>query len=562
MSNTVTTPAATTDATETIQHTEFTQDVHQHLKAGYQILYVHTSEESRAEAELHRLAQRMDWGVITWDSACGFTAPAALEKKLSEPKYNNPIQALGAVADKSLISGDLMLVFRDLDDYMKDPTVRRHIKSLEQGNHLVNSKRHTPIIIISSQLNIPDKIKSSITVIDFVLPDEEALLQTVDFVQTSVKGKAAGKATLSPELRRNLATNMLGLTHGEAENCLSRCLIIHDGFKDAMLDTIKDEKAGIIKKEGILTYIPVDSVASFSDIGGYENYTTWLARRKLAYGDEARQLQIDYPKGCVLLGLPGTGKSMVAKATCHAMDLPGYILDIGSLFGSLVGESEKRTRDVLRQIDAQRGCVLVIDEADKALGNAVGSRGDSGVTQRVFGTILTWLAENRSKTFCIMTLNRTEGLPPELLRAGRFDKIFFTDIPADAERRQIMEIHLRRRGVDPASLGFDDADWEQLIKDTDGYVGAELEEVIVDARGRALEATAGTEGVTGTPTFDQLRDAIKSVIPLTVHDPAGMKEIREFCENKGEPVSAAQNEGQTKKQKRLNRQKRNVDLDE
>lgn len=537
--------------------TGFTKNLNEHIRAGYQVLVVNTCEESRAENEINQLARKINWGTLIWDAANGFTAPQEMQSDLDDPKYKNPLRALEALADDKLISGDLFVIFRDLDDFMRDPVVCRHIRSLEQGNRMVNRKRHCPLIVITSQLNVPAKLKPSMTVIDFKLPDEEALLRTIDFVQSSIADKAAGKANLDGVLRRQLAVNMLGLTNSEAENCLSRCLIIHDGFKDAMLDTIKDEKASIIKKDGILTYIPVEDIASFDDIGGYDQYTAWLSKRKLAYTDEARELNIDYPKGCVLLGLPGTGKSMVAKATCHVMNLPGYILDIGSLFGSLVGESEKRTRDVLRQIDAQRGCVLVIDEADKALSNAVSSRGDSGVTQRVFGTILSWLAENRSKTFCIMTLNRTEGLPPELLRAGRFDKMFYTDLPTEAERRQIMEIHFRRRGVDPATLGFDDDDWSAIVDATDGYVGAELEEAVVDARAAALEASAGTDEVTGTPNFDQLMKSVKDVIPLTRHDPEGMQQIREFCQNKGVSVSSAAREGK----KRRGRERRDVGLD-
>jgi SpoVK/Ycf46/Vps4 family AAA+-type ATPase len=223
----------------------------------------------------------------------------------------------------------------------------------------------------------------------------------------------------------------------------------------------------------------------------------------------------------------------------------------------MVGESEQRTRDVLKQIDAQRGCVLVIDEADKALGNAHSSQGDSGVTRRVFGTILTWLAENKSKTFCIMTLNRTEGLPPELTRAGRFDAMFYTDLPNDAERRLILEIHLRKRDVVLENLGLKDGDWAEILKATEGFVGSELEEVVKSARYLALEEAHNAGGeLHGNPSFDNLIEAIGATVPLTQRDPEGMDKIRDYCKGKAQPVTTP-----TKKSSRKGRS-RSVKVDQ
>ncbi len=529
-----------------IEDTHFAQVLDEHLRAGYQAMYIPTSEESRVEAEIAKIAANLGMGVVTWDC---FEAFSYEPLKQQANKFRNPVAALELLNEENAFQGNQVFVFRDLDDYMPDAQVRRRIRSLAEGNRLVNKRHKRPLIILSPKLSIHDKLKSSIAVIEFSLPSEEKLRRQIEFVRKSIESKDPSRAQVSDELRELLATNLLGLTSNEAENCLSRCLVRHSGFKPEMLSTIKEEKAAIVRKGEVLTYIPEDSIQSRDEIGGYDLYMQWLDRRKLAYTPHAREENIDYPKGCVLLGLPGTGKSIVAKATCLIMGLPGYILDIGSLFGSLVGESEQRTRDVLKQIDAQKGCVLVIDEADKALGNAVSSQGDSGVTRRVFGTILTWLAENKSKTFCIMTLNRTEGLPPELLRAGRFDALFYTDLPTDAERRQIMEIHLRMRSVDPASLDFDDADWAELVKKTQGYVGSELEEVIREARYLALEQNGN-----GRPSFDQMVEAAASIVPLTQRDPEGMNKIREFCKDKAKPVTTPVRVGRGRAQ-------RTVDLD-
>lgn len=517
---------------------EFATVLEEHLRAGYQMMFVQTPEESRVEVEIGRVVKAMSnkfSGLVTWDCFEGFSGPESLKE---DAKNKNPLIALEAIIDDKKLpkddkAGNYVFVFRDVDDYMQDPNFRRRLKSLAEGNRLVNRNRARPIIIVSATLNIHPKLRSSITVIDFALPSEAKLARQVEFIRQSVESKDKSRAQVTPELAQAIAVNLLGLTSIEAENCLSRCLVRHAGFKEEMLSTIKDEKAAIVKKSEVMTYIPEDSCRSRADIGGFDLYMNWLDRRKLAYTPEARAHKLDYPKGVALIGLPGTGKSMVAKATCMILGLPGYILDVGALFGSLVGESEQRTRDALKQIDAQKGCVLLIDEADKALGNAHSSTGDSGVTRRVFGTILTWLAENNSRTFCIMTLNRTEGLPPELTRAGRFDAMFYTDLPTDAERRQIMEIHLRRRGVDLSQLSLGPAEWDELLRKTQGYVGAELEEVIREARAMMFETARH-----GVPDFQCLMEAASSIVPMTVRDPEGMNAIREFCKDKAKPVTS------------------------
>ena len=508
--------------------TGFATTFDEHLRAGYQGMYIPTSEESRVEAEIGRVARQMDMGIITWDNWEGFS----YEPLKGKPEFTNPIKALEALGDENKFAGDHVFVFRDMDDYTRDAQVRRRIRSLCEGNRLVNKRHKRPLVILSPKLDIHEKLKSCLTVLEFSLPNEDQIKSHIEFVQQSIASRHPERAELSDELKELIATNLLGLTTMEAENCLSRCLVKHSGFCHEMLTTIKEEKAAIVRKSEVLTYIPEDKIATRAEIGGYDAYMAWLDRRKLAYTPSARAEHIDYPKGCVLIGLPGTGKSVVAETTCMILGLPGYKLDIGSLFGSLVGESEQRTRDVLKLIDVQRGCVLFIDEADKALGNAHASTGDSGVTKRVFGTILTWLAENKSKTFCIMTLNRTEGLPPELLRAGRFDSIFYTDLPTEAERRQIMEIHFRKRSVDPVTLDLDPADWKAIDDEIKGFVGAEIEEVVRESRYLALE-----EHGNGTPTFDQIVEAARGIVPLTERDEEGMQKIRDYCKDKAKPVT-------------------------
>lgn len=219
-------------------------------------------------------------------------------------------------------------------------------------------------------------------------------------------------------------------------------------------------------------------------------------------------------------------------------------MDISSVFGSLVGESEQRMRDALRQIDAQRGAVVVVDEADKAFGGAVEGASDSGTSRRVFGLFLTWLAEQKDwPTFVIMTLNRTKGLPPELLRAGRFDAIFYTDLPGPEERREILEVHMRKRQLDPA--GYSDQEWKQLLDMTEGLVGAELEQLLIEARFISWAARQSPR-----PTLEEIQEAMGAIRPIAKTEAEAVQEIRAWCSTRAVPVSlAADSKGPSRKRR-------------
>jgi len=519
----------------------FVRDIQEHFDAGYQILYVPSVEEARVERHIDIVGDQIGIPVITWDCARGFTREGEPFKPLSDPKYRDVMAALDVIcSDNGAIppmnyrgesvpdnrgskNCSAIFVFRDTDDFTNNPFVRRRLKNIFEGKLLSNCQLdfQRMLIIVSAVTDVHNKLRSTVTLLDFAMPDELQLLQTVRIIEQSSNAQAP---PITEEFAQQIAVSLLGLTEAEAENCLSRCVVRDQGFSPTMLKMIKEEKSAIVKRSEILTYIPEDSVHARSDIGGYDAYLAWLDERKQSYSADAKKLNIDPPRGVVIAGIPGTGKSMIAKATCRALDLPGYVLDIGSLFGSKVGESEQRTREVLKQIDAQKGCVLVIDEADKALGNAHESQGDSGVTRRVFGQLLTWLAESKSRTFVIVTLNRTNGLPPEFFRAGRFDQMWFVDLPNEVERRQIFNIHMRLRGTDPATLPLTEDDWSALIKQTNEYVGAEIEEVVRNARYASFANQRN-----GAPTFEQLTKAVNDVIPMSRRNADELKAIREFC---------------------------------
>lgn len=507
--------------------------VGEYVRAGYQALFIPTTEEARVENELRELAKACNppRGYISWDCIDGFSAPKAAAK---DKKYMNCVMALKAIVatkededDEGDVpfTGDAFFHFKDLTDFQGDPSVRRVIRSLCESNKLVNRQRKRTLIITSPSDKLHEHLKPCLTVVDFKLPNETMLWRVLEFVKRSVE--RSERVACPEDLADEIVAALRGLTGTEAENTLARSLARHKKFKPELLETIREEKAQIIRKSEILTYIPVEQMAPREEIGGFDKLMTYIDRRRLAYSKAARAVDLDYPKGIVLVGIPGTGKSYVAMAVGHLLGLPAYIMDIGSVFGSLVGESESRMRGVMRQVEAQQGCVLLIDEADKALGGAADSQGDSGVTRRVFGQLLTWLATKRDRTFVIVTLNRTEGIPPEFFRAGRFDAVFYTDLPHEAEREQIIKIHLRKRGVDPAKLKMNPKDWAQLVNATEGFVGSELEELVRESRYRAFENRES-----GTPTFEELIVAKNNIIPVARIDKKGIEAILNFCRSR------------------------------
>lgn len=529
----------------------------EYVRAGYQALYVPTSEENRVEAEIVAGTSRdlSNAGnttyIVAWDTFEGITPLGATSLKNDQlkalaGKCRSAEELLRLLADPAAkIPSQCVFILRDLDDsFNAMPTIRRGIRSLCEGNRLVNNNARHTVVIISPASDIHPKLRSAMTVVDFSLPNEQTLDEIFGFVQDGITSKDSTKSQCSPDLREKIVSNLLGLTGTEAENTLALCIVRHNGFCEEMLGTIKNEKANIIKKSEVLTYLPEADAASRNEIGGFENVIEFVDRRSKAYTRHAREHRLDFPKGIVLLGIPGTGKSMVAQAIGKQMGLPVYMMDVGAVFGSLVGESESRMRNAIRQISAQQGCVLLIDEADKAWGGAHQSSGDSGVTQRVFGQLLTWLAAKKDRTFVVMTMNRLKNVPTEFLRMGRFDKIFYTEIPREDERRQIIEIHLRKRGVDLTGL-MSESEWADVVKRSDQYVGSELEELVKEARCLAYmrfceKRDAGEnpdDASAAIPTYEDFVAATSSIVPLSTMQAEELQVMQQFCQNAGTPAS-------------------------
>lgn len=517
----------------------FHDKLQNYIEAGFQVLYIPTAERERVELEIENTAKQMKMKIVKWDAVNGFEE--------DNGSCKDPLEALLSMDDElpKFRNKEIIFVMRNLHIFMEDPIIRQALQNLYYGRKLSNLNSKNVIIIISNILQINEEINQCVTVVDFALPDikqlDEVFLRVSGNIQIDNKRQGAVK-NYTEEQRFATTQALLGLTTSEAENVLAYSLRVNRGFNTGLIDTIEDEKAVTLKKSEVLTYIPKDKIATMDQIGGYDVLKEFINIRKLAYTQKAKELNLDLPRGIVLLGIPGTGKSLVGRIIARELNLPLVMLDVSAIFGSLVGESERRIRTALSTIDALDGSVVMIDEAEKALGGADQSVGDSGVARRVFGVILTWLTEKKSRTFAVLTMNRTKGIPPEFLRRGRFDEIFATDLPDAVERDQIFRIHCKKRCVDVNKLDTDE-NWAELIKMTNRYVGAEIEQIVCDARFAAFASRQS-----GQPTIEELKQAAATIKPIADTDRENIQDIEQLCNTWARPVSS-QRSNQKKKER-------------
>lgn len=454
-------------------------------------------------------------------------------------------------APDTLISAKSVVIAEFLEDYFNNPVVRQTVIDGIAFNQF--SKNKLRLIIAGPILNINPAILKYSTPLTLDLPQEEELAtialavmkQAAEMSSEALKKAKKDKDEEAIKKYSNpwfadeanaevLIPHLKGLTAFRAKRAIYQSTVRKFTTIDQVIQYISAYKMQVVENSKVLRFLPYNEQEDENHIGGFDNLLEFIRLRKNAFTEEARRQNLDTPKGVVLLGRPGTGKSLAAKAMGKMLgDLPVIVMDVGSLFGSLVGESEARVREALSIIDSINGCVLLIDEADKAFaGNNSGTSGDSGTSQRVLGSVLNWLNDHKSKTFVVLTLNRLDTLPPELLRAGRFDKTFYTDLPTPKERRQILMIHLNKRlGPLDIEVSFNEDEWLNILEATRDFVGAELEEVVKDARLRAFNQT----GV-ATPSANDILECANARTAMAQSDVIS-KETMTACRKIATPVS-------------------------
>ena len=441
------------------------------VRARYPLIYVVSWEEGRVEDALQEIAQRRSKRLILWSVTEGMVGM----KGSAPAELRDPLKALEWIMESK---DDAIVAMRDFHPFLGDPTIVRRLRDL--ARHL--KKTYKNIVIVSPLLKVPPELEKEINVVHFEMPDAEDLEQILDKVVRSVPRESetwAAVDRLGVDEREAVVEAALGLTADEAENAFSKCLVKARRFD---IDVILAEKEQIIRKSRVLEFHR--AAEQFSDIGGLDQLKEWLRKRQAAFTRQARDFGLPESKGILLIGVPGCGKSLTAKAVSSLWKLPLLRLDMGRVFEGLVGSSEDNARQAIRLAEAIAPSILWIDELEKGFSGIQSSTfSDAGTTARVFGTFVTWLQEKTSPVFVISTANNIAALPPELLRKGRFDEIFFVDLPKKPEREEIFAIHIRKRRRDPAQFDLD-----KLAAAAEGFSGSEIEQAVISALFDAFDA--------------------------------------------------------------------------
>jgi AAA+ superfamily predicted ATPase len=448
------------------------QEIETLIRARYPILYILTGEEMRVQNVIVEIAQKRQKKVFEWSYSTGIV-PAGTSiqsQKHRNASTKDPLLALDQVIEQV---EPAIYVFKDFHPFLTKNNFAVTRKLKEIALHLKNSFK--TIVLLSPVLEIPTELEKEVTVLNFPLPTKDDLGQLLDKIVSDVKQFKQVKIDLDDAGRERLLQGALGLTLGEAENVFAKIIVKDERLSGDDVSEVFAEKQQIIRKNGLLEYYATNE--TFANVGGLSVLKEWLNKRAVAFTAEARAFGLPAPKGIMMLGVQGCGKSLSAKAVSSLWQLPLLRFDMGRMFGSLVGSSEENVRRAISVAESVAPTILWVDEIDKAFAGSQGSGAtDGGTTARVFGTFLTWLSEKTAPVFVVATANDISQLPPELLRKGRLDEIFFVDLPSVEEREEIFRIHVHRRGRDPAQF-----DLKSLAEASNDFSGAEIEEAIISA---------------------------------------------------------------------------------
>jgi len=506
---------------------DFAQEIETLIRARYPILYVLSSEEARVQALLTGIAQKRQKRVFDWSVTTGLvpSGTSIQSQKHRASPTKDPLLALDQVIDQV---EPAIFVFKDFHPFLSRANYAVVRKLKEIALQLKNSQK--TIIIISPVQEIPAELEKEITLLVHPLPDLTELSGLLDRIAEDVRQFPNVRIEVDAASRERLLQAALGLTLGEAENVFARIIVKGEKLSGDHVSEVFAEKQQIIRKSGLLEYYA--SEESFANVGGLAVLKDWLRKRSLAFSDQARAFGLPPPKGIMLLGVQGCGKSLCAKAVASLWQLPLLRFDMGRMFGSYIGSSEENARKAIAVAESVAPAILWVDEIDKAFtGLSSSGSTDSGTTARVFGTFLTWLAEKQSAVFVVATANDISHLPPELLRKGRLDELFFVDLPDEQERAEIFRIHLVRRGRQPERF-----DLAALAGQSESYSGAEVEQAIISG---LFEAFSRQTELTTT----HVMDALRQTVPLSRTMSEQINGLRAWAD--GRARNASNNGGQS-----------------
>jgi len=493
-------------------------EVHVMIRARYPLIYVVSWEEKRVENLLIEIARSRNKAIFNWTITQGIQnlEAGSAAKKLFE-NTQDPVAALDYI---ERYQKGALFILKDFHPFMHDARVIRRLRDLT----IALKTSFKTIIILSPVPRVPEELEKDMAMVDFPLPNLPELGKKLDDIINSVSNNPNVKINLQTGDREKLLQAAQGLTLVEAENVFAKAIVAKGRIDPQDIPIILLEKKQIIRKSGILEYFSPE--ATIDSVGGLDHLKSWMSKRSLAFSENARNYGLPHPKGVLLIGVSGSGKSLVAKAVSALWNLPLLRLDIGSVFSGLVGSSEANIRTVIKTAESIAPCLLWLDELDKGMSGVHSSNfSDGGTTARVLSSFLTWMQEKTAPVFLIATANDISALPPELLRKGRFDEIFFLDLPSQRERMEIFKIHLQQRGRDPQSF-----DVKLLADLSKGFSGAEIEQVVISALYDSFDSRRELQN-------QDLINTIRQSVPLSHTMREAIDALRQWAQTRARPAS-------------------------
>ncbi len=482
------------------------------IRARYPIIYVVSWEEKRVEDALRAITKARGKKMYQWTVTQGMV----LNPMNRDEVTRDPLAALDFVLESR---DQAVFLLKDFHPFLNDTALVRRLRDL---TYALKTSYKT-LVLLSPVLKLPPELEKEITVVDYELPSLEDLGRLLDSIIESVRANPQVQTTLTKEEREQVLSAAQGLTAMEAENVFAKSLVERRKFD---VDVVLSEKEQIIRKSAILEYYRASE--AFADVGGLDLLKDWMDKRTVAFTEKARDYGLPAPKGILILGVQGCGKSLASKSIASLWNLPLLRMDVGKIFGGIVGQSEENIRKAIRVAESTAPNIVWIDELEKGFSGTQSSGiSDGGTTARVFGTFLAWLQDKTAPCFVVATANDVSALPPELLRKGRFDEIFFVDLPGEPERAEIFTIHLKKRKRDPAQF-----DLNALAEATEGHSGAEIEQAVISAMYDAFNLDRDI-------TTDDILKVAKQSIPLSMTMKEKIDMLRYWAGTRARPASSA-----------------------
>ena len=530
---------------------QFKDELDAYLGSGFPLLAIQTSEELRIDDIIFQVAKGLSKQMYVYSEVAGKLKEVQLDVDgnmkvvLIDGDYDVPLKLLDHLYKHNTKYKESIFVLKDFNAYFKHPKIMRYLRELELKLKALGQN----IIFTGPVINIPPELEKDIVRIELPLPTRKELEDVMnalidDFMQAHCDSCDACEtivdvsscddyddvAPQGTDIER-IVDAASGLTTVQAEDAFSKSLRVHSKF---VADEIIRTKSQLLASTGILEFY--EPSVTLKEVGGFENMKEYLSVRSGAFTKEARDFGITPPKGLLITGIPDTGKSLSAIAIASYLGLPLLRLDLGKVYSSLVGESEKNIREAFAIAEAMSPAILWVDEIEKGLAGAKSSgKTDSGVSARVFGTLLTWMSEKTSSVMVVATANNVYGIPPEMLRAGRFDKLFWVAVPTASERKEIFKIHIKKKKRKVKNF-----DMDAIVAQTVGFTGSEIEETINGAM--FLAFSAGVELQT-----THIIETAKTTIPLIQSMEKELTDIEAWAKNKATRVGRSEDKEEPKK---------------